>query len=105
MGKRLLTLCSWRSETSQLSTTVKDEATVDALWMCVHLARSMLYRQIGYPLGEIYHIGVGFYVARSTVVGNAKASDRWTGDGTAVHAFFMFYQTRKACWDQYRQQP
>ena len=58
MGKRLLTLCSWRSETSQLSTTVKDEATVDALWMCVHLAWSMLYRQIGYPLGEIYHIGV-----------------------------------------------
>ena len=44
MGKRLLTLCSWRSETSQLSTTIKDEATVDALWMCVHLAWSMLYR-------------------------------------------------------------
>ena len=69
MGKRLLTLCSWRSETSQLSTTVKDEAAVDALWMCVHLAWSMLYRQIGYALGEIYHIGVGFYVARSTVMG------------------------------------
>ena len=72
MGKRLLTLCSWRSETSQLSTTVKDEATVDALWMCVHLAWSMLYRQIGYALGEIYHVGVGFYVARSTVMGNGE---------------------------------
>ena len=30
MDKRLLTLCSWRSETSQLSTTVEDEAMVDA---------------------------------------------------------------------------
>jgi hypothetical protein len=29
----------------------------------------------------VYHIGVGFCVARSTVMGNAKASNRGTSDG------------------------
>lgn len=33
-------------------------------------------------------------VARSTVMGNAKASTRGTGDGTATHAFFV-YQLKK----------
>lgn len=33
------------------------------------------------------HIGVGFCVARSTELGNAKASQRGTGDGMDSHAF------------------
>ena len=37
--------------------------------------------------GGVYHIGVGFCVARSTVMGNAKASSCGTGDGIATHAF------------------
>jgi hypothetical protein len=35
------------------------------------------------------HIGVGFCVARSTMVGNAKASECGTGNSTDSHAFFM----------------
>ena len=32
---------------------------------------------------------VGLCVARSTVVGNAKASDRRTGDGMAARVFYV----------------
>ena len=80
MGKRLLTLCSWRLETSQLSDPVKSEATVDALWMCIHLAHGIPCRKVGCAVGLVYHIGVGFCVARSTGLGNAKASSRGTSD-------------------------
>ena len=40
------------------------------------------------------HIGVGFCVARSTELGNAKASQRGTGDGMDSHAFFV-YKTKQ----------
>ena len=36
------------------------------------------------------HIGVGFCVARSDRVGNAKASMRGTGDGDWLHAFLLY---------------
>ena len=37
--------------------------------------------------GDIYRIGVGSRVARSTIPGNAKASMRGTSDRTDTHAF------------------
>jgi hypothetical protein len=35
----------------------------------------------------VFHIGVGFVVARSTEMGNAKASNRGTSDQYGTHAF------------------
>ncbi len=51
-----------------------------------HRRLGHVFRKVGMPRFGI-HIGVGFCVARSTVMGNAKASIRGTGDGTATHAF------------------
>jgi hypothetical protein len=39
----------------------------------------------------VLHIGVGFCVARSTEMGNAKASASGTGDGTDSPRFFYAY--------------
>lgn len=47
----------------------------------------------GHATGEVYHISVGFCVARSTVMGNAKASSCGTSNGTATHAFFVYIIT------------
>ena len=55
--------------------------------MCIHLSPRRALLQ-GHAKGEVYHIGVGFCVARSTVMGNAKASSCGTSNGTATHAFF-----------------
>ena len=47
-----------------------------------------------FDLGELafIHIGVGFCVARSTEMGNAKASSSGTGNGKDSHAFFYMYK-------------
>ena len=37
---------------------------------------------------ELHHIGVGFCVARSTEMGNAKASKCGTSNSTDSYAFF-----------------
>jgi hypothetical protein len=47
------------------------------------------------PLGvtkfDVIHIGVGFCVARSSVMGNAKASMRGTSNSTDSRALFYAY--------------
>ena len=42
--------------------------------------------------GSDIHTGVGFCVARSTTMGNAKASERGTSDGMTPTLFsYMYY--------------
>jgi seryl-tRNA(Sec) selenium transferase len=54
----------------------------------------MLLPQADAPFGVsncvVIHIGVGFCVARSTISGNAKASESGTSNSTDSHAFFYF---------------
>ena len=76
--RRLLALCPWLLGTSQTpniqSTNI---ATVDAHWVCYMPARGAPQRA---PRGSFtyIHIGVGFCVARSGCMGNAKASKSGT---------------------------
>ena len=75
-----MALCSRLIETSQTSRIVMSNATVDALGMCfshIPLLVWLLLRQVISLIsvwGKCTHIGVGFDVARSTILGNAKAS-------------------------------
>lgn len=45
----------------------------------MHLARGVSCRKIGYALGEVYHIGVGFCVARSGSDGQCEGLELWDG--------------------------
>lgn len=91
-------------ETSQTFISVKDEATVDAHECVLYAPGSYVPRT--YVMGDM-HTGVGFCVARSTEMGNAKASECGTGDGKDSHAFFvydeklMLYKTFPT-WESFR---
>ena len=68
--------------------SVKNEATVDVHGCVTPRQRYALFYRVYQRFG--IHIGVGFCVARSTELGNAKASQRGTGDGMDSHAFFVY---------------
>ena len=55
----------------------KGKATVDALWVCIHLACGVSFLLIGHTMGEVYHIGVGFCVARSDCDGQCEGLCAW----------------------------
>lgn len=90
--RRLLALCPWLLGTSQTpniqSTNI---ATVDAHWVCYMPARGVRLRT---PHGSstYIHIGVGFCVARSGCMGNAKASKSGTAT-IQTPALFRIYAT------------
>jgi hypothetical protein len=48
-------------------------------------------RRVDVSYFEVYHIGVGFVVARSNVLGNAKASGRGTSNKYESCAFLYIY--------------
>lgn len=88
--RRLLDALFWRIGTSQLSSIVTDIATVDALGMCIYISPLSIMHKNDLQTGRMcYHIGVGFDVARSTILGNAKASKRGTGNGYVPTLFFV----------------
>jgi hypothetical protein len=67
--KRLLTLFLDTLKLRKLHGLVKNAATVDAYGYAIHISFGVL--AMGVPmLYEYHHIGVGFCVARSTVMGN-----------------------------------
>ena len=72
--------------------SVRNEATVDVHGCVTPRQRYALFYRVYQRFG--IHIGVGFCVARSTELGNAKASQRGTGDGMDSHAFFV-YKTKQ----------
>lgn len=86
------------SKLRKLLSVVTNIATVDApgyVYPYIPIERRahciILYvmRPLRSYKGKLYiHIGVGFVVARSTTLGNAKASKRGTGN-RLVHAFFV----------------
>ena len=79
MIRRLLTLCSWRAETSQLSITVKGKATVDvheSVYICPNVYSILIWD----ILKVIYISAWASALLVLTVMGNAKASARGTGD-------------------------
>lgn len=90
--RRLLALCPWLLGTSQTpniqSTNI---ATVDAHWVCYMPARGVRLRT---PHGSstYIHIGMGFCVARSGCMGNAKASKSGTAT-IQTPALFRIYAT------------
>jgi hypothetical protein len=47
-------------------------------------------RRIDVSCFEVFHIGVGFVVARSVISGNAKALERGTSDKCESCAFFVY---------------
>jgi hypothetical protein len=49
-------------------------------------------RRVDVSYFEVYHIGVGFVVARSNVLGNAKASGRGTSNKYESCAFLYIYE-------------
>ena len=89
MIRRLLTLCSWHLETSQLSYHCREWSNGGCPWVCIHQPAVYLIIYRVCQRCDI-HTGVGFCVARSTVMGNAKASKCGTGDGKDSHAFCVY---------------
>ena len=91
--RRLLALCPWLLGTSQTpniqSTNI---ATVDAHWVCYMPARGVRLRT---PHGSstYIHIGVGFCVARSGCMGNAKASKSGTATIQTPALFRIYART------------
>ena len=100
-----LTLCLRRTEISQIySIIVLNEAMEDApgviisipLRPCKHelypygCSVSCLYGSLG---GGVYHIGVGSDVVGSTMIGNARASVRGTGNRKFPRFFYALVAT------------
>ena len=86
-----MALCSRLIETSQLSDTVMDLATVGVYGCDYITANGVLYtynNREDAPCGDVYHIGVGSNVVCSAVSGNAKASISGTDD-RQFPRFFM----------------
>ena len=92
-----LTLCSWLSETSQLSLSCHELSNGRCLrvWL-YHNQWSIVPILIGdiTPCGGVYHIGVGSNVVCSAVSGNAKASISGTDD----KQFPRFFYVRMKLW-------
>ena len=77
-------------ESRKLPIVVMNMATVDDPGMIVCIVRIVSCRhwlQEGFPASSIYHIGVGSRVARSTTMGNARASVRGTGNSRSPTLF------------------
>jgi hypothetical protein len=68
--------------------------------MGMFITRIGLYQFIGVSFRRL-HIGVGFCVARSTMVGNAKASESGTSNSTDSRALFLclFLLANHAIWE------
>lgn len=79
MGKRLLTLVLDAEKLRNFQLPSKDRASVDALWMCMHLPVLCASLTEVYIFGCIIHIGVGFCVARSDGNGQCKSLQSWDG--------------------------
>ena len=74
--------------------SVRNEATVDVHGCVTPRQRYALFYRVYQRFG--IHIGVGFCVARSTELGNAKASECGTGDCKTPTLFRIFiWQTFK----------
>ena len=84
--KRLLTLFLGYLELRNFYINVKNDATVDALCVCIFFT---LWQNI--VTGCCVSIYAwGFYVARFTLMGNAKASDSETSNGYWLSRFFLY---------------
>ena len=95
MIRRLLNACSWRFESRKFKSIVMNMATVDAHGMILYIFRHCLcacpYGQVQTDgAGIVYIHRRGFRVARSTILGNARASKRGTGNRYGSHAFFVW---------------
>ena len=80
-------------ESRKLPIVVMNMATVDDPGMIVCIVRIVSCRhwlQEGFPASSIYHIGVGSRVARSTTMGNARASVRRTSNSRSPTLFLCF---------------
>ena len=93
---------------SQLSGIVKNMATVDAHGCILYSLHWRLPFRHNALWRRIYIHGVGFCVARSTIPGNAKASECGTGDGQSSHAFAYIYANTliyqpALTWEQWAQ--
>ena len=88
IGKRLLDALSWLSETWKISIMVKDAANgrclVDMYIMSVASARALAIGIFAYILREASAL-----FARSTMMGNSRASESGTSNKYGSHAFFF----------------
>ena len=87
--RRLLSalfLTAWNFATSLV---VKEHSSGRCPWVCNHQPAVYL---IIYKVCQrcAIHTGVGFCVARSDYMGNAKASSCGTGSGKDSHALFVY---------------
>ena len=57
--------------------------------MCLYASPFMVLFNSSTTGGSYIHIGVGFYVARSSISGNARAFGCGTGDKDCSHVFFL----------------
>ena len=80
----------WLYRTSQLLNPVKNKATVDALWVCFISTLGVSARFCAAEREVYIHIGVGFCVARSTGLGNAKAFVERDGQLVQTPALFSY---------------
>ena len=67
----------------------QSKATKDVLGMCLYASPFLVLYRIMPTWGNYIHIGVGFYVARSSISGNARAFGCGTGDKDCSHVFFL----------------
>ena len=82
-----LAFCSWHFETSQISNPATNKATVGVCAIC--LCSCFIFA--GQRGIQVVHIGVGFCVARSDRVGNAKASKCRMSNRYRFPRFFFIY--------------
>lgn len=80
MGKRLLTLVLDAEKLRNFQLPSKDRASVDALWMCMHLSEVCVSFMRRTPVGELYISAWASALLVLTAMGNAKASQRGTGN-------------------------
>lgn len=103
-GKRLLDALFLTNQNFATSNSVKDKATVDAYGyvfadiLCLCLLYSVQW--VWCIVWIVYmHISVGFCVARSDWVGNAKALICGTGNGYRLPRFFISTCNHlQTCW-------
>ena len=80
MGKRLLTLVLDAEKLRNFQLPSKNRASVDALWMCMHLSEVCVSFMRRTPVGELYISAWASALLVLTAMGNAKASQRGTGN-------------------------
>lgn len=99
-----LTLCSWHLGISQILHSGQRQSNSRCLWVCfadiLCLCLSCSARWVWCIVWIVYmHISVGFCVARSDWVGNAKALICGTGNGYRLPRFFISTCNHlQTCW-------